>query len=67
MGKERGGGRLGVEKLKGFFYLLLNQLSTMQEIIKGDKKKGRRGSGGRERKGRREEGREAERKRGGGG
>lgn len=25
--------------MKGFFYLLLNQLSTMQEIIKGDKKK----------------------------
>lgn len=39
MGKERGGGRRGAEKLKGFFYLLLNQLSTMQEIIKGDKKK----------------------------
>lgn len=25
--------------MKGFFYLLLNQLSTMQEIIMGDKKK----------------------------
>lgn len=26
------------KKLKDFFYLPLNQLSTMQEIIKGDKK-----------------------------
>lgn len=33
----------GKEKLKGFFYLLLNQLSTMQEIIKGDKKTGEMG------------------------
>lgn len=31
------------EKLKDFFYLLLDQLSTMQEIIKGgEKKKGDR-------------------------
>lgn len=29
--------------MKGFFYLLLNQLSTMQEIIKGDKKTGEMG------------------------
>lgn len=28
----------GGKKLKDFFYLPLNQLSTMQEIIKGDKK-----------------------------
>lgn len=28
-------------KLKGFFYLFLNQLSTMQEIITGDKTGGR--------------------------
>lgn len=47
-----GGGVQGAGKLKGFFYLFLNQLSTMQEIITGDK------TGG---------GREKERKRGGGG
>lgn len=45
--------------MKGFFYLLLNQLSTMQEIIKGDKKKGDRAL---ENKRLRERGREAERK-----
>lgn len=67
MGKERGGGRRGAEKLKGFFYLLLNQLSTMQEIIKGDKKKSGDGALENE-KGREggEAGRQAERKRGGG-
>lgn len=47
-----GGGVQGAGKLKGFFHLFLNQLSTMQEIITGDK------TGG---------GRERERKRGGGG
>lgn len=45
--KKKGDGRRetkgGKEKLKGFFYLLLNQLSTMQEIIKGDKKTGEMG------------------------
>lgn len=68
MGKETGGGTRGVEKLKGFFYLLLNQLSTMQEIIKGDKKKGGDGAlkNGRGREGGRLGGKEAERKRGGG-
>lgn len=47
-----GGGVQGAGKLKGFFHLFLNQLSTMQEMITGDK------TGG---------GRERERKRGGGG
>lgn len=66
-GEERGGGVQGAEKLKGFFYLLLNQLSTMQEIIKGDKKKGAGGGMGlwRGREEGRKGGREAERKRGG--
>lgn len=35
-----GGGVAG--KLKGFFYLFLNQLSTMWEIITGDKTGGGR-------------------------
>lgn len=66
-GEGRGRGIQGAEKLKGFFYLLLNQLSTMQEIIRGDKKKKAGGADGAlERKGRREEGREVEGKRGGG-
>lgn len=62
-GKGEGRRETGGEKLKGFFYLLLNQLSTMQEIIKGDKKKWRQGSGERKTKGRREEGRKKERRR----
>lgn len=60
-GEERGGGRWGAERLKGFFYLFLNQLSTMQEIIKGDKKKqGRWGLGEGERQGGRQKEREEE-------
>lgn len=35
--EERNGGE--EVRVKGFFYPFLNQLSTMQEIIKGDKKK----------------------------
>lgn len=37
-----GGGLQAAGKLKGFFYLFLNQLSTMQEIIAGDKTGGGR-------------------------
>lgn len=37
-----GGGVQAAGKLKGFFYLFLNQLSTMQEIIAGDKTGGGR-------------------------
>lgn len=54
-------GYRGAKKLKGSFYLPLNRLSTMQEIIKGDKKGGGGEGGGvgeEGRKGRREEGRE---------
>lgn len=51
---------MGEEKLKGFFHLHLNQLSTIQEIIEGDKKKkkeGRRDSGEQEGQGGRQGGR----------
>lgn len=51
---------MGEEKLKGFFHLRLNQLSTIQEIIEGDKKKkkeGRRDSGEQEGQGGRQGGR----------
>lgn len=65
MRKERGGRRQGAEKLKGFFYLLLNQPSTMQEMIKETKKKSGDGHWRTRERGRKE-GREEERKRGGG-
>lgn len=51
---------MGEEKLKGFFHLRLNQLSTIQEIIEGEKKKkkeGRRDSGEQEGQGGRQGGR----------
>lgn len=53
---------MGEEKLKGFFHLHLNQLSTIQEIIEGDKKKRKKGDGILESKRGREEGKEDERK-----
>lgn len=46
--------------MKGFFHLLLNQLSTMQEIIEGDKKK-KKGDGILESKRGRDGGRKARR------
>lgn len=58
-GKGDGREEMGEEKLKGFFHLHLNQLSTIQEIIEGDKKKkeGRRDSGEQEGQGGRQGGR----------